>query len=75
MLSVRRGSLNIERLGGGISRGLDLAFNYGKYSLVRPENTERGHYLQICRTDAKGEWTLLLDHQTPLDTPAKKPAD
>ena len=53
MLSVRRGNLTLDRLGGAMSAAGDLAYGYGKYSLVRPENTERGHYLQIWRDRAR----------------------
>lgn len=74
MLSVRRGQLKSERLGGGISSGLDLAYSYGRYTLVRPENTEHGHYLQIWRTDAKGAWKLMLDYEAPLPREQKKSA-
>ncbi len=66
MLSVRRGGFKMERLGGGISSGLDFAYSYGKYTLSLPHGAERGHYLQIWRADAKGAWKLVLDHQTPL---------
>lgn len=72
MLSVRRGTMSVERLGGEMSRSADLAFSYGKYSLVRPENTERGHYLQIWQTDNAGAWKLALDYQTPLPPEPKR---
>jgi ketosteroid isomerase-like protein len=66
MLSVRRGSLKIERLGGAISAAKDFAYSYGKYTLEMSQTLERGHYLQIWRTGPKGEWRLVLDHHTPL---------
>ena len=74
MLSVHRGALSVERTGGDMSQAGDLAYSYGKYTLVRPENTERGHYLQIWRTEEKGEWKLTLDYQAPLPPEQKKPA-
>jgi ketosteroid isomerase-like protein len=71
MLSVRRGSLKMERLGGAISAAKDFAYSYGKYTLEMSQTVERGHYLQIWRTLKNGEWRLVLDHQTPLP---EKPA-
>jgi len=76
MLSVRRGALTVERLGGDISSASDLAYSYGKYTLTRGDTPERGHYLQIWRTDGAGAWKLALDYQAPLPpaaspTPAK----
>lgn len=72
MLSVRRGQLSCERLGGGMSAAGDLAYSYGKYSLASPEKTERGHYLQIWRTEPDGSWKIALDYQSPLPDAKKK---
>ncbi|MDQ2919423.1 MAG: nuclear transport factor 2 family protein [Verrucomicrobiota bacterium] len=72
MLSVHRGHLSMEKMGGEMSTACDLAYNYGKYSLVEPTGTERGHYLQIWRTDADGTWKIALDFQTPLPNEQKK---
>ena len=72
MLSVRRGQLTSKRKGGEISAAGDFAYSYGKYSLVRPEKTEQGHYLQIWRTEQDGTWKIALDYQTPLPPEAKK---
>ena len=72
MLSVRKGQLTTERLGGAMSEAGDLAYSYGRYSLARAEKPERGHYLQIWRTDKYGWWQLWLDYQNPLP-PAKQP--
>ena len=69
MLSVRRGHLSSERAGGGMSAAGDLAYGYGKYSLVRGEETEHGYYLQIWRTEPDGAWKIALDFQSPQ--PAK----
>ena len=71
MLSVRRGKLTAERLGGAVSAAGDLAYSYGKYSLTKAQETERGHYLQIWRTDADGSWKIALDYQVPLPPPEK----
>lgn len=77
MLSVRRGNLSIERLGGEMSSGGDLAYSYGKYSLQRVEKPETGHYLQVWRLQESGEWKLALDYQAPTppreNTPARTP--
>ena len=72
MLSVRRGKLTGERLGGDMSQASDLAYSYGKYTLERSQNTERGHYLQIWQADGAGAWKLLLDYQSPLRPEIKK---
>jgi len=72
MLSVRRGSLTLERLGGAISAAGDLGYTYGKYSLSNPQTTERGHYLQIWRTTTDGSWNIALDYQAPLPAQSKK---
>jgi ketosteroid isomerase-like protein len=71
MLSVRRGELTSERLGGDMSEAGDFAYSYGKYTLVRSQDTEKGHYLQIWRTDDKGAWKVTLDFQSPLPTGQK----
>ena len=72
MLSVRRGNLTLERLGGAISAAGDLGYTYGKYSLNNPQATERGHYLQIWRTETDGSWKIALDYQAPLPAQPKK---
>ncbi len=75
MLSVRRGKLKHERLGGDLSSAGDLAYSYGKYSLERSQETEKGYYLQVWQTDAKGEWKIMLDYQSPLAPEIKKIGD
>ena len=72
MLSVRRGNLALERLGGAMSAAGDLTYSYGKYSLSKAQGTERGHYLQIWRTEANGSWKIALDYQAPLPPADKK---
>ena len=72
MLSVRRGRLAMERAGGGVSAAGDLAYGYGKYTLTNPESTERGHYVQIWRTNKDGRWQIELDYQAPLPSEEKK---
>ena len=72
MLSVRRGKLTNEHLGGDMSAAGDLAYRYGKYTLELSQKTERGHYLQIWQTDAQGAWKLLVDYQSPLAPEIKK---
>ncbi len=75
MLSVRRGSLKCERLGGAMSQARDLAYSYGKYTLDRSVNTERGYYLQVWQADATGAWKLILDYQSPTRPEPKKAAE
>ncbi|MFL6529008.1 MAG: DUF4440 domain-containing protein [Chthoniobacterales bacterium] len=72
MLSVTRGELTNERLGGGMSEAGDLAYSYGKYTLKRPEKTERGHYLRIWRVEKDGTWKIALDYESPLPDEQKK---
>jgi ketosteroid isomerase-like protein len=52
-----------------VSSSADLAYAYGKYSSVRANGTEQGHYLHIWQTDATGGWKLVLDWQQPLPKP------
>ena len=73
MLSVARGELTVEKTGGAMSEAGDLAYSYGKYTFVRPEKTERGHYLQIWRMEKDGSaFKLALDYQAPLPPEQKK---
>lgn len=73
MLSVLRGKLTLEKLGGAMSGAGDLAYSYGKYSLSKAQETQRGHYLQIWRTESDGAWKIALDYQAPLPVEEKKP--
>jgi len=52
-----------------------LAYSYGKYSLDRSVNTERGHYLQIWQADATGAWKIIIDFQSPTRPEPKKSSD
>jgi hypothetical protein len=66
---VRHGSAyqtSFEPLGGDVSSTVDLAYTYGKYSSVRANGSEQGHYLHIWQTDATRAWKLVLDWQQPL---------
>lgn len=72
MLSVRRGKLTTNHLGGGMSAAGDLAYRYGKYALEMSQNTEHGYYLQIWQTDAEGAWKIVIDYQSPLRPEIKK---
>ncbi|HEX8279922.1 MAG TPA: nuclear transport factor 2 family protein [Chthoniobacterales bacterium] len=66
MLSVGRGTLTHEKLGGAMSEAGDLAYTYGKYTRTRPDKAERGHYLQIWRLEGDGAFKIVLDYQAPL---------
>jgi ketosteroid isomerase-like protein len=55
-----------EPLGGDVSGSTDLAYSYGKYSVVREKAPEQGHYLHIWQADAAGAWKLVLDWQQAL---------
>lgn len=71
LMKVRGGKVSLQSIGGGLSRTGDLGYDYGKYSLARGAVKERGHYLQIWRTDAAGAWKLVLDLERKLP-PSKK---
>ena len=70
MLGSTTGKLKMESAGGGMSRTGDLGYDYGAYTFTRGESHERGHYLQVWRTDASGAWKLALDLERKL--PEKK---
>ncbi len=72
MLSGRAGKLAMKPLGGGLSRTGDLGYDYGRFSLTRGTTKERGHYLQIWRTNSAGVWKLVLDLERKLPPEKKK---
>lgn len=72
LLGDGRGKTSFEAMGGDMSSSADLAYAYGKYSNVRDNGTEQGHYLHIWQPDTAGAWKLVLDWQQPL--PKEKPA-
>lgn len=72
LLSAHGGSLQMYNDGGAISRTGDLGYDYGRYLLKRGDTKERGHYLQVWRTDPTGAWKLALDLEKKLP-PEKKP--
>ena len=73
MLSVKRGKMSLEQMGGDMSRSGDIAYSYGKYSITRIETSEQGYYVQIWQTNAKGAWKVVIDLQKNLPPPEKKP--
>ncbi|HSH38983.1 MAG TPA: hypothetical protein VK993_09370, partial [Chthoniobacterales bacterium] len=73
MLSVRRGKLSLTQAGTSMSAAADLAYAYGKYTLVKTQSDEQGHYLQIWRAGDGREWKLAFDFQVPLPPEQKKP--
>jgi ketosteroid isomerase-like protein len=66
LLKEVNGKTTYGPFAGASSSSRDLAYNYGKYTTVRAEITEQGHYLQIWQIDASGAWKLALDWQQPL---------
>jgi ketosteroid isomerase-like protein len=72
LLRAKGGKISFEQMGGDMSRSSDLAYSYGKYSLLRDGDTEAGHFFQIWQTDAAGVWKLVVDWQQAL--PKEKPA-
>lgn len=72
MLNGRSGKLVMQPLDGGLGRTGDLGYDYGRYSLARAAVKERGHYLQIWRTNSAGVWKLVLDLERKLPPEKKK---
>lgn len=62
-LSSDHGKETRKRLGGGMSRSNDLAYDYGEYSSEHANNIERGTYLSIWQLSPAGEWNLVLELQ------------
>jgi hypothetical protein len=71
MLSVRRGELTSERLGGDMSAAATSPTTTGSTPPSAARTLRRGYYLQIWRADEKGAWKLALDFQAPLPTGTK----
>ena len=55
-----------EFIDGKISSSNDLAFTYGKYTIVDDAQTEAGYYVHVWRRDAEKKWKLVVDVQNPL---------
>ena len=72
LLNAKSGKMSFQQLGGDMSRSVDFAYSYGKYSLSRDGNTELGYFFQIWQTDATGVWKLVVYWQQAL--PKEKPA-
>ena len=70
ILTAQGRKLQLESLGGDMSKSADLAYTYGKYSSAG-EGSEKGHYFQIWQRDDGGAWKLVLDWQQALS--AEKP--
>lgn len=66
MLGTTTGKLTMQSAGGGMSHTGDLGYDYGSYDFSHGEAKERGHYLQVWRTDADGAWKLALDLERKL---------
>ena len=54
-----------EFIDGKIASSGDLAFTYGKYSIV-PHGIQDGYYVHVWRRDANSKWRLVADVQNPL---------
>ena len=66
LLRTKSGQMSFEPMGGDMSSSADLAYAYGKYSLLRNGIVEPGHFFQIWQTDKTGSWKLVLDWQQLL---------
>jgi len=56
-----------DLIDGKIASSNDLAFTYGRYTIVNePSGTESGYYVHVWRRDATGKWKLVIDVQNPL---------
>jgi transcriptional/translational regulatory protein YebC/TACO1 len=71
LIGAKKVKMSFESLGGDMSRSGDLAYNYGKYSVIQSESSDYGHYFQIWQTNNAGLWKMVLDWQQPL--PKEKP--
>lgn len=54
MLARHNGKLSLEQLGGGDSDNGHARYVYGRYSLDRAIEIERGHYLQVWQYEGAG---------------------
>jgi ketosteroid isomerase-like protein len=66
LLGAERGKVSHQPATSRISQSGDLAYSYGDYSEEHGENTERGIYLSIWRTNLNGDWQMMLDLRKKL---------
>ncbi|HKP70702.1 MAG TPA: DUF4440 domain-containing protein [Pyrinomonadaceae bacterium] len=56
-----------DLIDGKIASSNDLAFTYGRYTVVNePTGPDSGYYVHVWRRDATGKWKLVIDVQNPL---------
>jgi len=56
-----------DLIDGKIASSNDLAFTYGRYTVVNePSGPESGYYVHVWRRDVTGKWKLVIDVQNPL---------
>lgn len=60
MLNSDHAKMTRTKAGGGTSRAIDLAYEYGEYAT---EDAERGIYFSVWRLDVNGDWKIALDLQ------------
>lgn len=68
-LGSEHGKTSRTRIGGGLSKASDLAYEYGEYSSDRDGVGERGIYFCIWRLDTN--WRLVVDLQKKAPTEKK----
>lgn len=57
-----------------VSQSADLGYTYGTYESKvgsAPSSGERGYYVRVWKSDARGKWTLTLDTTIPVPPPQK----
>jgi ketosteroid isomerase-like protein len=65
-------TLTVERTGGAVSRGGDLAYTYGNASWAKDGVEARGHYVRVWQRRRAG-WKLIVDETTPVPPAPRKP--
>jgi ketosteroid isomerase-like protein len=75
MLNSDHAKTTFRRAGGDISKGGDLAYEYGEYVTERGDGPERGNYVMIWKKNARGTWRLSVDRRQRQLPAEKKPKE
>jgi hypothetical protein len=63
MLDSDHAKTTFRPAGGDISKGGDLAYEYGEYVTERGDGLERGNYVMIWKKNARETWRLSVDRR------------
>jgi ketosteroid isomerase-like protein len=61
--------VSFEPIAAGLAQSGDLAYSYGKYSLLPKDAAgalEKGYYARVWKRDGKGNWKIAMDVANPL---------